>query len=119
VLETPDANVVLGPAWLQSTYTIRLNSRHKLVGHVLSGRYKAQLVEGGGNGYLRTAADYVHLNPARANLLAADDRLFGPSLEQFPVVFGCPPASATVAEGGALAGRTRDTTGYSAEAAGI
>jgi hypothetical protein len=34
----------------------------------LSGRYKAQLVEGRGNGYLRTACDYVHWNPIRARL---------------------------------------------------
>ena len=46
VLETPNGNLVSGMAWLQSTYTIRLNNRHRLVGHVLSGRYKAQLVEG-------------------------------------------------------------------------
>src|SRR3974377_1035117 len=60
VLETPEANLVAGMAWLQSTYTIRLNHRHQLVGHGLSGRYKAQLVEGSGNGYLRTGCDYVH-----------------------------------------------------------
>jgi REP element-mobilizing transposase RayT len=75
VMETPDANLVSGMAWLQSTYTIRLNNRHQLTGHVLSGRYKAQLVEGSGNGYLRTACDYVHLNPIRAKLLAPEDRL--------------------------------------------
>jgi hypothetical protein len=49
--------MVAGMAWLQSTYTLRLNHRHKLTGHVLSGRYKAQIVEGSGNGYLRTACD--------------------------------------------------------------
>ena len=32
-------------------YTIRLNHRHKLIGHVLSGRYKAQLVEGSLGGH--------------------------------------------------------------------
>jgi putative transposase len=69
VLETPNANLVEGMAWLQSTYTIRLNHRHKLSGHVLSGRYKAQLVEGSGNGYLKTVCDYVHLNPVRTDLL--------------------------------------------------
>src|SRR3954468_17310999 len=37
VLETPNANLVSGMAWLQSTYTIRLNHRHKLFGHVLKG----------------------------------------------------------------------------------
>jgi REP element-mobilizing transposase RayT len=75
VLETPQANLVAGMAWLQSSYTIRLNHRHKLLGHVFSGRYKAQLVEGSGNGYLRTACDYVHLNPVRARLLQPDERL--------------------------------------------
>jgi REP element-mobilizing transposase RayT len=43
VLQTPNGNLVAGMGWLQSTYTIRLNHRHQLTGHVLSGRYKAQL----------------------------------------------------------------------------
>jgi REP element-mobilizing transposase RayT len=34
VIETPEPNLVAGMAWLQSTYTIRLNHRHKLFGHV-------------------------------------------------------------------------------------
>ncbi len=46
VLETPNANLVAGMAWLQSTYTIRFNHRHKLSGHLFSGRYKSQVVEG-------------------------------------------------------------------------
>ena len=75
VLETPKANLVAGMAWLQSTYPIRLNHRHKLFGHVFSGRYKAQLVDGSGNGYLRTACDYVHLNPVRGRLLREEERL--------------------------------------------
>ena len=50
VVATPNANLVAGMAWLQSRYTIRLNHRHKLFGHVFSGRYKAQWVEGSGNG---------------------------------------------------------------------
>ncbi len=53
-------------AWLQSTYTIRLNSRHQLIGYVLSGRYQAQWVGGSGKGYLRAACDYVHPNRVRA-----------------------------------------------------
>ena len=75
VVETPNGNLVAGMAWLQSTYTIRLNHRNKLFGHVFSGRYKAQVVDGSGDGYLRTACDYVHLNPVRARLLKPDDRL--------------------------------------------
>ncbi len=75
VLETPNANLVEGMRWLLSAYTIRLNHRQKLFAHVFSGRYKALIVEGSGNGYLKTACDYVHLNPARANLLGKEDRL--------------------------------------------
>lgn len=85
VLETPNANLVSGMAWLQSTYTIRLNNRHKLTGHVLSGRYKAQLVDGSGTGYLRTACDYIHLNPVRAKLLAPEDRLLAYPWSSFPL----------------------------------
>ena len=75
VLETPNANLVAGMRWFLSAYTIRLNHRQKLFGHVFSGRYKALLVEGSGNGYLKTACDYVHLNPVRAGLLGTEERL--------------------------------------------
>jgi putative transposase len=50
VLETPEPNLVAGMAWLQSTYTIRLNHRRQLFGDVFSGRYRLQLVEGSGTG---------------------------------------------------------------------
>ena len=75
VIETPRANLVSGMHWLSGVYTKRFNIRHKLCGHVLAGRYKAPLVEGSGNGYLRTVCDYVHLNPVRAKLLSPDQPL--------------------------------------------
>jgi REP element-mobilizing transposase RayT len=90
VVETPNANLVAGMAWLQSAYTIRLNHRHQLIGHVLSGRYKAQLVEGRGNGYLRGACDYVHLNPARAGLLKPDERLLAYPWSSFGYYLAAP-----------------------------
>jgi len=79
VLETPAANLVVGMKWLLGVYTKRFNIRHKKCGHLFAGRYKALPVEGGGDGYLRTVCDYVHLNPARAGLLKA-----GQPLEEFP-----------------------------------
>jgi REP element-mobilizing transposase RayT len=75
VVETPNANLVAGMRWLLSAYTLRFNPRHKCFGHVFSGRYKALLVDGGGNGFLRTVCDYVHLNPVRARLLGPEQRL--------------------------------------------
>lgn len=69
VVETPRANLVDGMKWFLGTYTARFNHRHQYFGHLFSGRYKSLIVDGSGNGYLRTVCDYVHLNPARANLL--------------------------------------------------
>ena len=71
VVETPQPNLVAGMKWLLGIYTKRFNIRHKVCGHLFAGRYKALIVEGSGNGYLRTVCDYVHLNPARAKLLRA------------------------------------------------
>ena len=75
VVETPKANLVEGMKWLLGTYTGRFNRRHKLFGHLFSGRYKALFVDGSGTGYLKSACDYVHLNPVRARLLKRDQRL--------------------------------------------
>jgi REP element-mobilizing transposase RayT len=75
VVETPKANLVAGMKWLLGTYTSRFNRRHKLFGHLFSGRYKALFVDGSGSGYLKSACDYVHLNPVRAKLLSRSQRL--------------------------------------------
>ena len=75
VIETPQANLVAGMKWFLGTYTSRFNRRHKLFGHLFSGRYKALIVDGSGNGYLRTVCDYVHLNPVRAKLLSPEQPL--------------------------------------------
>src|SRR6185295_17573608 len=54
VVETPQGNLVAGMKWFLGTYTGRFNRRHKLCGHLFSGRYKALIVDGSGGGYLRT-----------------------------------------------------------------
>jgi putative transposase len=75
VVETPYANLVAGMKWFLGTYTSRFNRRHQLFGHLFSGRYKALMVDGSGNGYLKTVCDYVHLNPVRAKLLKPQQAL--------------------------------------------
>jgi REP element-mobilizing transposase RayT len=75
VVETPKANLVAGMKWFLGTYTGRFNRRHKVFGHLFSGRYKALIVDGSGRGYLKTVCDYVHLNPVRAKLLRPEQRL--------------------------------------------
>jgi REP element-mobilizing transposase RayT len=75
VIETPKANLVPGMKWLLGTYTSRFNRRHKVFGHLFSGRYKCLFVDGSGNGYLKSVCDYVHLNPVRAKLLKKSQSL--------------------------------------------
>jgi REP element-mobilizing transposase RayT len=72
VVETPQPNLVAGMKWFLGTYTGRFNRRHKLFGHLFSGRYKSLFVDGSGGGYLKSVCDYVHLNPARAKRVNAD-----------------------------------------------
>jgi REP element-mobilizing transposase RayT len=75
VVETPHANLVAGMKWFLGTYTGRFNRRHRVNGHLFSGRYKALVVDGSGSGYLKAVCDYVHLNPVRAGLVQAEEPL--------------------------------------------
>ena len=75
LLETPGANLVVGMKWLQGTYTQRFNLRHRLRGHLFQGRYKALLIDGEEAGYFLQASSYIHLNPVRAGLIKAGQRL--------------------------------------------
>jgi putative transposase len=85
VTETPRANLVAGMQWLLGVYTSRFNHRHQEFGHLLSGRYKALLVEGSGNGYLKAVCDYVHLNPVRAGLIAPQAPLQSYAWSSYPL----------------------------------
>ena len=48
---------------VQFTYTQRYNRRHRTVGHLFQGRYKAILCDR--NAYLLELVRYIHLNPGR------------------------------------------------------
>ena len=45
VVETPLPNLVAGMKWVLSTYTGRFNRRHKLFGHLFSGRCKSLVID--------------------------------------------------------------------------
>ena len=75
VVETLKGNLVAGMKWFLGTYTARFNRRHKLFGHLFSGRYKSLVVDATSPGYLRTVCAYVHLNPVRAKLLRPEEPL--------------------------------------------
>ena len=90
VTETPNGNLVAGMQWLLSSYTLRLNHRRKLTGHVFSGRYKAILVDGSVDDYLKTVCDPLGLDPS--GLGAAQERGRGENGTGRPVAKGDHPA---------------------------
>jgi hypothetical protein len=67
LLETPKANLSAGMQQLNSIYSQAYNRRHKLVGHLFQGRYKAILCEK--ESYLLELSRYIVLNPVRAKLV--------------------------------------------------
>jgi REP element-mobilizing transposase RayT len=85
VAETPQANLVAGMKWLLGTYTSRFNRRHQLFGHLFAGRYKSLIIDERGGDYLRTACDYVHLNPVRAGLISPDQPLSSYTWSSYPL----------------------------------
>ena len=67
LVETVDGNLSQGMRQLNGVYTQHYNQRHRLVGHLFQGRYKAILVQK--ESYLLELARYIVLNPVRANLV--------------------------------------------------
>ncbi len=67
LLETPDGNLSKGMRQLNGVYTQRFNRKHKRVGHVFQGRYKAIIVQK--QTYLLELARYIVLNPVRARMV--------------------------------------------------
>jgi REP element-mobilizing transposase RayT len=68
LVQTPEANLSVAMRQLNGVYTQRFNRRHERCGHVLQGRFGAQLVAG--DAYLREVCRYIVLNPVRAGLVA-------------------------------------------------
>ncbi|MGL6159698.1 transposase [Microbulbifer sp.] len=69
LLETGTPSLSKGMKYLNGTYTQQFNRRHKRVGHVFQGRFKAILVEA--ESYLLELARYIVLNPVRARMVRA------------------------------------------------
>ncbi len=68
VVETPEGNLSKGMRQLNGVYTQAFNRRHRQVGHLFQGRYKAILVDA--ETYLLELTRYVVLNPVRAGAVS-------------------------------------------------
>lgn len=69
-VETPQANLVEGMHWLQSTFSSRFNRFRRERGHLFQGRYQALLIEDATA--LVRVVDYIHLNPVRAGIVTVE-----------------------------------------------
>lgn len=69
LIETPQANLSAGMRQLNGVYTQRFNHRHRRVGHLFQGRFKAILVEK--DSYLLELCRYIVLNPVRAHRVSS------------------------------------------------
>jgi REP element-mobilizing transposase RayT len=67
LIRSVGGNLSPGMQYLNGTYTLWLNGRHRWDGPVFRGRFRSQLVEG--EEHLRVLIAYIHLNPLRALLV--------------------------------------------------
>jgi len=72
IIETPDGNLSVGMRQLNGVYTQTFNRRHKRVGHLFQGRYKAILIQK--DSHLLEVCRYVVLNPLRARAIERPDK---------------------------------------------
>jgi len=67
LIETPEGNLSIGMRQLNGVYTQAFNKRHRRVGHLFQGRYKAILIQK--DSHLLVVCRYVVQNPVRAGLV--------------------------------------------------
>ena len=70
VVQIAQTNLSRGMQWLQTSYSMGFNRRHRRVGPLVQGRYKAVLVDPVGWGL--ELSRYVHLNPVRTARMGLD-----------------------------------------------
>ena len=73
LIRTPAANASRAIQWLNVSYGVWYNRRHKRVGPIFQGRFKSVLIEGHG-AWVLEACYYLHLNPVRVKALGLDKR---------------------------------------------
>ncbi|MBI3099912.1 MAG: transposase [Planctomycetes bacterium] len=92
LVRTPRGELARWMRHVNGEYVRGFNYRHRRVGHLWQGRYKAILVEDGR--YLKECSRYIYLNPNRAKITRPAERYFWSSYRNY--VGGGPRAVAWV-----------------------
>lgn len=98
LVQTPDGNLSKGMRQLNGVYTQASNRRHRRVGHLFQGRFKAILVDS--DAYLLELTRYVVLNPVRAGMV---ENPAGWTWSSYRACVGLAPPSPWLAVDGLLA----------------
>ena len=67
LVETPLPNLSKTVKWINVSYAVYFNRKHKRNGHLFQGRFKSILVEE--DEYLQQLSRYIHLNPVRSGMV--------------------------------------------------
>jgi len=68
LVNTPEGNLSEFMRHFNISYTAAFNRRHRRVGHLYQGRYKAYLIDA--DNYLLEVSRYIHLNPVRIKVFS-------------------------------------------------
>ena len=117
VVETPLPNLVTGMKWLLGTDTSRFNRRHKLFGHLFSGRCKSLIVDGSGRGYLKKRGRLRPIDSGASETGGSGCALGEFCLEQLAGVLARTVETSGVVAGGSVARRVGHPRGQSGGAA--
>jgi hypothetical protein len=72
LIRTPEANLSRAIQWLNVSYSVGWNRKHRQCGSLFQGRFKAVIIEGGG--WLRSLSQYIHYNPVAIQGLGLSKR---------------------------------------------
>ncbi len=109
VVQTPQANLSRGMAWLNGGYAQSFNRLHNATGHVFQSRFKALLVQR--ETYLLAVLRYTVLNPVRAGMCAKPNDY---QYSSFRETFGGRPGTSLVDQERVLSLFDRDVPGAKA-----
>lgn len=107
VIQTRLANLSLLMRHVNGVFTQRFNQRHRKVGHLFQGRFKAVLVDR--DSYLLEVCRYVELNPVRAGMVAHASDWPWSSYAALAAQAPCPPWLDRAAVWGYLLGQEVST----------
>jgi REP element-mobilizing transposase RayT len=81
IVQTPQANLKKIMHYINTSYVVYYNKKHRRVGPLYQGRYRSILIEA--EEYLNYLSKYIHLNPVRAKIVKSPEEYKWTSYEEY------------------------------------